>query len=141
VTLDLSGLRKAVDAFEKTLTVAQDRAFMAGLTQDQKDAIRAGEIQNFKVAYESCWKYIQRWVRENIPAEQAENQRTRKELFRVAARSGLINDPQPWFAYGEARNLTSHTYNEAKAEAVYDVAGGFLADARVLLERLEKRND
>ncbi len=141
MTLDLSSLRKAVEAFEKTLMVAQDRAFMAGLTQDQKDAIRAGVIQSFEVAYESCWKYIQRWVRENVPAEQAENQRTRKELFRVAARSGLINDPQPWFAYGEARNLTSHTYNEEKAEAVCDVAGGFLADARVLLERLEKRND
>jgi nucleotidyltransferase substrate binding protein (TIGR01987 family) len=139
--LDLSSLRKAVDAFEKTLNVADDQTFMAGLTEDQKEAIRAGVIQNFEVAYEMCWKFVQRWIKENVAAQEAEYPRTRKELFRLAARSGLINDPQPWFSYGEARNLTSHTYNEAKAEAVYEVAKGFLDDARILLERLEKRND
>jgi nucleotidyltransferase substrate binding protein (TIGR01987 family) len=139
--LDLSSLRKAVDAFEKTLKVSNDQTFMAGLTDDQKEAIRAGVIQNFEVAYEMCWKYIQRWLKENAAASETEYPRTRKELFRLAAQYGLINDPQPWFSYGEARNLTSHTYNEAKAEAVFEVAGEFLNDARILLERMEKRND
>ena len=141
MTLDLSSLRKAVDAFEKTLNVADDQTFMTGLTEDQKEAIRAGVIQNFEVAYEMCWKFVQRWLRENVAGQEADYPRTRKELFRLAARSGLVNDPQPWFSYGEARNLTAHTYNAAKAEAVYEVAKGFLGDARILLERLEKRND
>ncbi len=139
--LDLSSLRRAVESLKNTLEVAADKDFIAGLSDSQKDAIRAGVIQNFEVAYEFCWKYIQRWLKENVTAEEAEYPRTRKELFRMAARYGLIKDPLPWFSYGDARNLTSHTYDEKKAESVYKTAMGFIYDAKYLLEELEKRND
>jgi nucleotidyltransferase substrate binding protein (TIGR01987 family) len=139
--LDLSSLRKAVDAFEKTLNVADDKKFMNALTDDQRETIRAGVIQNFEVAYEMCWKFVQRWLKENLATLQSDYPRTRKEIFRLAAQHNLITDPQPWFSYGDARNLTSHTYNIEKAEAVYEVAKGFLDDAKILLERLEKQND
>ena len=138
MTLDLSSLRLAVDAFERSLKVSEDKDFMSRLDEDQKDTIRAGVIKNFEVAYETCWKFMQRWLKENASAEESEFPRTRKELFRLAARNGLIKDPTVWFDYGDARNLTSHTYNEEKAEAVYESAKGFIVDARYLLERLEK---
>jgi len=139
--LDLSTLRKAVESLEKTVNIADDKNFMSGLNDDQKNAIRAGVIQNFEVAYEFCWKYMQRWLKENAAGGEAELPRTRKELFRMAARYGLIKDPLPWFSVGDARNLTSHTYNEEKAESVYNSAVDFIDDARHLLEKLEKRND
>ncbi len=139
--LDLSTLRKAVESLEKTVNIADDKNFMSGLNDDQKNAIRAGVIQNFEVAYEFCWKYMQRWLKENAAGGEAELPRTRKELFRMAARYGLIKDPLPWFSFGDARNLTSHTYNEEKAESVYNSAVDFIDDARHLLEKLEKRND
>lgn len=104
-------------------------------------AIRAGVIQHFEFTYELCWKFIQRWIRMNKTPEDADCARTRKELFRMAARYGLIADPTPWFAYGEARNITSHTYNEETAEAVYEAALQFVADAKYLLAQLEKFND
>jgi nucleotidyltransferase substrate binding protein (TIGR01987 family) len=138
--LDLSSLRKAIGALEKTLKVA-DRSLTAGLDADTKNAIRAGVIQNFEVAYEFCWKYIQRWLKENVTAAEAEYPRVRKELFRAAARYGLIKDPLPWFSYGDARNLTSHTYDEEKAETVYETAVSFINDAKYLLEKLEELND
>lgn len=46
------------------------------------------------MAYEQCWKFIQRWNSENQSPEDADIPRTRKELFRVAARLELISDPQ-----------------------------------------------
>lgn len=55
--------------------------------------LRAGVIQNFEVAYEQCWKFIERWIRENRAPENADHPRSRKELFRMAARHGLISDP------------------------------------------------
>ncbi len=139
--LELASLRKAVESLEKTLYVASDKDFLAQLNPDQLDAIRAGVIQNFEVAYEMCWKYIQRWLQQNLSTGDAKFPRTRKEIFRLAARYGLIDDPLPWFAYGDARNLSSYTYDEQKAEAVYETALRFVTEARSLLERLEERND
>ena len=138
--LDLSSLRKAVKSLENTLEVANDKDFMSGLSDNQKDAIRAGVIQNFEVAYEFCWKYIQRWLKENAAGGEAEFPRARKELFRMAARYGLIKDPLPWFSFGDARNLTAHTYNEADAIAAFEMAARFLPDAKALVEWLGNHN-
>ena len=139
--LELDSLRKAVESLERTLNVANDRNFITELNPDQIDAIKAGVIQNFEVTYELCWKYIQRWLRHNISAEDADYPRTRKEFFRMAARYGLIDDPLAWFTYGDARNISSHIYDEQKAESVYETALRFITDAKFLLERLEERND
>jgi nucleotidyltransferase substrate binding protein (TIGR01987 family) len=138
--LDLSSLSKAVESLEKTLNAAE-RSSAAGLDTDTQDAIKAGVIQNFEFTYELCWKFMRRWLRENAPAEQAEHPRARKELFRLAAQYGLINDPLVWFAYGDARNLTAHTYDEDTAESVYETALGFAKDARSFLDKLEEINE
>jgi len=139
--LDLSSLHKAVGSLEKTLKVAENKILAIELDNDVKDAIRAGVIQNFEFTYELCWKYMRRWLKENADVEEAEYPRTRKELFRLAARSGLIKDPLSWFSYSDARNLTSHTYDEDKAESVYDTAVDFFEDAKYLLKRLQEYND
>ncbi len=139
--LDLSSLRKAVESLEKTINVAENKTLTTGLDQDTKDAIKAGVIQNFEFTYELCWKFMRRWLSENASVEEAEHPRTRKELFRLAANSGLINDPLSWFSYGDARNLTSHTYDEDKAETVYETAVDFLDDAKDFLKQLQERND
>jgi nucleotidyltransferase substrate binding protein (TIGR01987 family) len=139
--LDLSSLRKAIGSLEKTLKVAENKELAASLDDDAKDAIRAGVIQNFEFTYELCWKFMRRWLKENAAVEEAEYPRTRKELFRLAARFGLIKEPLSWFSYGDARNLASHTYDEDKAESVYETAVDFTEDAKYLLERLQERND
>jgi nucleotidyltransferase substrate binding protein (TIGR01987 family) len=139
--LDLSSLRKAVDSLEKALRVAEDKALADSLSSDAKDAIRAGVIQNFEFTYELCWKFMRRWLKENADVEEAEYPRTRKELFRLAARFDLIKEPLSWFTYSDARNLTSHTYDEDKAETVYETAVDFIEDAKYLLERLQELND
>jgi nucleotidyltransferase substrate binding protein (TIGR01987 family) len=139
--LDLSSLRKAVESLEKTIKVAGNQELAAKLDEDAKDAIRAGVIQNFEFTYELCWKFIRRWLKENADVEEAEHPRTRKELFRLAAHFGLIKEPLSWFSYGDARNLTSHTYDEDKAETVYETAVDFIKDAKYLLDRLQELND
>ena len=37
------------------------------------------------------------------------------------AQSGLITDPNRWFSFIEAKNKSSHTYDEEIAEKVYKV--------------------
>jgi nucleotidyltransferase substrate binding protein (TIGR01987 family) len=139
--LDLSSLRKAVESLERAISVANNDTFFAGLSNEARETIKSGVIQNFEVAYEFCWKYIHRWLRENVTDKDVENPRSRKELFRLAARFGLIKEPLPWFSYGDARNLTSHTYNEDTAESVFQTAIMFAKDARELLQKLEESNE
>lgn len=102
--------------------------------------MESGVIQRFEFTYELAWKMIQRWIRMNVSLEAAEPL-TRKDLFRIAARQSLITDPEQWFQYHIARNVSSHTYDESLAETVFETAVRFATDARMLLNELLKRND
>lgn len=138
--LDLSSLGKAVESLGKTLEVANDEDFMSGLSDNQKDAIRAGVIQNFEFTYELCWKFMRRWLEVNLGAADVEGV-ARRQLFRLSAENKLIGDVDQWMEYHDARNETSHTYDEDTAEDVFGTAREFVADAEKLLKALEARND
>ncbi len=114
---------------------------LARAKPDLQETIRAGVVQNFEVAYELCWKFMQRWLRENRGAQETDSLRTRKDVFRMAARFGLIPDPTPWFEFAEARNLTTLTDDAEQAVAAYETARRFLPHAEQLLQRLESKND
>lgn len=139
MALELESLNKAVSALRRSVNAA-DRN-MASLNPDLQETVKAGVVQNFEVAYEQCWKFIQRWLRENRAPEEADHPRARKDLFRLAAREGLISDPLPWFDFSDSRNLTSHTYDASQAAAVYDAGRRFLVHAEELLKNLGARND
>ena len=139
MSLNLDSLNKSIEALQRSVNIAG--AEMENMHPDLQETVRAGVIQNFEVAYEQCWKMIQRWIKENRSATEAENPRTRKDLFRLAARQGLIADPIPWFEYGESRNLTAHTYDQDKAEEAFLIANKFVADAQYLLDQLVQMND
>ena len=138
--LDLSSFRRAVESLKRTLEVADDRDFMAGLSDSQKDAIRAGAIQNFEFTYELCWKFMKRWLEGNLGSAHVEGV-SRRQLFRLSAENKLIADVDQWMEYHDARNETSHTYDEGTAEDVFATAREFLPDAEKLLQALEARND
>lgn len=73
--------------------------------------------------------------------ESAEPVYTRKELFRTAARHGLVADPLRWFDYHKARNVSAHTYKEANAEEAFHAAVAMVEDVEYLLAALAKYND
>lgn len=141
MVLNLTSLEKAVESLDDAVKVSLDHGFMSKLSQEQADTVRAGVIQNFEFTYELCWKFIQRWLKEHKHSEDADHPRTRKDLFRIAAKSGLIDEPERWFDYGDARNITAHTYDRNTAQVVHGVALRFAKDAKELLSRLEKLND
>ena len=139
MALDLSSLRKAVGALRRALKVASSQ-IKGKVNTDNEEVIRAGVIKNFEFTYELCWKFIKRWLEKNVGGPEIDGV-TRKELFRMAAESRLIDHVTRWFKYHAARNETAHTYDPAKADAIYSTAKLFAADAEALLRELEKRND
>jgi nucleotidyltransferase substrate binding protein (TIGR01987 family) len=121
--LDLSSLSNALARLAEALE-----------KEPSNDLERDGCIQRFEYTYELSWKMIRRHLMViDTPGAGTMGWR---ELFREAARQGVIGDPELWFSFHRARNITSHNYDEIKAEESYTVAKEFLPHARALLETL-----
>jgi nucleotidyltransferase substrate binding protein (TIGR01987 family) len=96
--------------------------FLSALIQLRKavampkdEFIRDSVIQRFEFAYELAWKMLKlRLEAEAIDA------RTPKQTLQEALQAGFITDGNGWSELQRNRNLTSHTYDENLAEAVYD---------------------
>lgn len=125
--LILTPLGKAVNSLEKAIQQPKD------------EFIRDAVIQRFENTYELCWKFMRRYLSEDIGNETVSSY-SRKDLFRVAADKGLIDNPISWFTFHKARNETSHTYHEETAEATYLIAIKFLDASKSLLTKLEQLN-
>jgi len=139
MSLDLSSLKKAVVSLDRALGVAAPNRLEA-MPTDQQEVIKSGVIQNFEVTYELCWKFMKRCLETKISPMIADGV-TRRELFRLAAESRLIEDVERWMRYHEARNQIAYIYDPAIAQDVYATARRFSEDAAKFLRALEARND
>lgn len=113
-------------------------ALEAGLLEHEQYphllTVRDGVIQRFEVAVDVSQKLMRRVLLEIFRIEPA---RVHKDTAREAAAMGLIADAEAWIEHINARNATSHTYDNAKADRVFQSIPGFLPDARDLLARLK----
>lgn len=138
--LDLTAFQNAIQAFQRTCCAAQDKKVISSLSSDLQDAIRAGVIQNFDFTYELSWKFMKRWLEKNFGSAYVDGV-TRRELFRLATETQLIDSVDEWMLFHQARNQTSHAYDEEVAAEVYLNALDFLGKAQRLLQQLQARND
>lgn len=134
MALELSGLKKALVSLAEAVDYSKN--LPKGINAD---IVRDSVIQRFEYTYELSWKLLQRWIKINVSPEEAEP-RTKKDLFRLAAKKQMLVDPGEWFEFAEARNSTAHTYNQKNAQYVYDIALRFLPAAHLLYDQLEKNN-
>jgi nucleotidyltransferase substrate binding protein (TIGR01987 family) len=140
MNLDLTSLYKSINSLEKAINVYERESLVNDNDLDLIQTLRAGVIQNFEFTYELCWKFMKRWLDENIGSTIADGV-TRRELFRLSAESKLIKDVDKWMEFHRSRNLTSHTYDEETADEVLVYAINFLSYAKKFLQNLEARNE
>ena len=112
----------------KDLTNALQRLTEA-LDAEKTDLNRDASIQRFEFCFEIIWKTLK-----NINASLGRPCASPRDCLRIAAQTNLLDNPETWFKYLEARNLASHTYDEAQAEKVYEKAKEFLPEAQKVLE-------
>jgi nucleotidyltransferase substrate binding protein (TIGR01987 family) len=98
---------------------------------------RAAAIQAFEYTFELSTKMLQRRLKEILSAGEVD-QLSYRDLMRTGAAKGFIDDPLPWFRFREMRNITSHSYDEAKAEQIAAVLPEFLDKAKFLLRELQQ---
>lgn len=128
---DTTAFENALASLDKGLA----RALAAPLDEELRDAC----IQRFEFTFELAWKTLKRRLELDLPNAQELETMSYRELIRVGAERGVIDDVAAWFIYREKRNLTSHTYNAAKAAEVFAVLPAFARNARALLNRLKAR--
>lgn len=111
-----------------------------GSDTELTETARSGTIQNFEVAYEQSWKLLKRWMAHYLGVQDSEITQ-RRQLFRIAAKYELIDDVEQWWRFHEARNKTSHVYQEQVAEEVALIASSFIAPCGALIATLKARAD
>lgn len=73
-----------------------------------------GTIQRFEFCFELAWKTLK-----SVLESEGTVCTSPKSCLKEAFHEGLITDEQGWLALLEARNLTSHVYDEAMATKIY----------------------
>ena len=130
--LDFSPLVNAVARLDEGL---------ARYALDTSDAqIRDGLIQRFEFTYDLSHKLLRRALEEAAANPEEVDRMSFPTLIRTAAEQGLVGGEwAEWRTFREMRNITSHTYDEAKALQVAAAIPAFLAEARDLVGRLQGR--
>jgi nucleotidyltransferase substrate binding protein (TIGR01987 family) len=136
---DYSAMNLDFSSYEKALHSLQ-RVLERSRTEPGDEDIRDACIQRFEYTYELAFKMLKRQLEQELPSREELDQLPFKEVIRVGAERGLIVVPERWFDYRDKRNVTSHTYDEEKARAVFSVLAEFAADAAELLARLKSRH-
>jgi nucleotidyltransferase substrate binding protein (TIGR01987 family) len=137
MTIDVSSLRNALAALEKSLNfLASDMA----RDPDLHEQFRAAAIQAFEFTHELAFKMLKRQLEQMSADPAAIDTMGYMDVIRTGAEAGLITDIARYRDYREKRNITSHTYDQAKAEQIVSVLNNFRDDVRHLLAELERRN-
>lgn len=80
-------------------------------TQPHQDAA----IKRFEFTFELSWKLMQE-ANEYLGKPSSGP----KPSIRTAAEKEVIDNPEAWLEFLEARNLTSHTYKQPLAKQIYE---------------------
>ena len=136
--LNLSAFIKAINQLEESLVyyhsdlVQQD----AGLIQH----MRAAAIQAFEFTYELAWKMLKRYLVLTEPNPSEVEELSFPDLIRTGCERGLLqSELSVWKSFRQDRSMTSHTYDDLKAQEVFDHIPLFLKVAQALLVILQAR--
>lgn len=138
MSLDLSPLGSAIAQLEKALGYAN--ADFVKSDEGLREQIRNSVIQCFEFTYELAHKMLKRHLEETAANPEEIDLATFQNLIRMGNEKGIVrSDWGKWRTYRQARTDSSHTYDEARAEAVFEIAPDFLDEARHLFEQLSQR--
>lgn len=126
MSISTEELSKAVQSLTEALNLYQN----AQPSSDEQKAFRDASIQRFEYCVEFSWKVSMKLLGSTTAAA--------KPAIREMARNNLIVDIDSWFNFIEARNNSSHSYDEDIAQKVFTQIQLFLPAVQQLLIVLKK---
>ena len=138
--LDISSLRGAIAALADAVDLVSDRSWFDAQPEKVRNTLASGAVQCVEMVYELSIKTTRRLLEAQSSTPSEIDPLSYRDMVRVAAEKGLIDDVGTWFQHRELCNITSHTYDREKAAVVLQQAPEFLASARRLAARIEAAN-
>lgn len=117
--------------------MVRDTGWFNRQNEKVRNTLIAGVIQNFEFVYEISTKMLRRRLEMDALNPAEVDFANFRDVLRMAAEKGLIQDVQAWFGYRQMRNITAHSYDRQKAQQVYEGTQALMQDARALLAKLE----
>ena len=132
IELDLSALRDATRRLQEAMEARQ--------AEPSNELYRDATIQRFEFTYELAHKMLRRYLALASADPQTVEQLLFADLVRTGNRQGLLLGTwDDWRGYRTARAITSHTYDQAKADQVLATIPTFATEALHLLTELQER--
>lgn len=126
MSLTLIEFEKAINSLEISLTVLHSsKAIDETIMKIYRDAC----IQRFEYSIEMAWKTSMKFLGSQTMAA--------KPAIREMARNNLITNPELWLSFIDARNETSHSYEEDVAIRVMQKIELFFPEAQKLILKLK----
>lgn len=98
--------------------------------------LKDGVIQRFEFTLELSWKALKSLLNE----EGVESATTPKSTVKEGGKIGLIKNIEIWIEMLDDRNLTSHIYNQAIADEIYErIANRYYEELKRNYEFLKER--
>ncbi len=112
-----------------------DKAFttLKHLTSDDDlyDIYRAACVKEFEIILEQTGKLLKKCLKPYFASSKQVDQLNFKDIFRYAAKHGLINleEAERWLQYRDNRNDTAHDYGAGFADDTLVLLPQFIQDA------------
>ena len=103
---------KTLDALERSIKIFS----RTDIDEDIRENLVASIIKHFEMCYEASWKFLKYYVEYHF--EEVLN--SPNQVFRQCFVSGLLDEQtvEGLLRINEARNTTTHTYDEEKAQEI-----------------------
>ena len=137
MSLDLTSLARAISNLEDALEAYDDKA--AQKNPNYEKFMLGASIHFFEYTYELTLKFMRRYFEMSSDSDVPADDLTFNDVIRAAyAKKIISSDLQTWRTYRKKRGITSHTYDDAKAQYVFAGLPNFLDEARYVLVRLRE---
>ena len=100
---------------------------------------RSAVVLNFQIVLELSLLFMRRFADADAESANRNSPLNVGGILDIAEKEGLIDSAKRWMAHRKLRNITSHAYNEEKADRVAEDAAALLADAKAFAARLRAR--
>ena len=135
--IDYENFRKSL----KNLELQHDNYMHLGegFPQLIEEAVAESVIQRFEICYDSLWKVLKRYLREELGIPDVPN--SPNGIFRLANENYLlVSGFEQWAKYMRARIDTTHTYSEANAAQALRLMDNFIEDAIELYRAMSSKS-
>lgn len=110
----MSRLEERIENFNKAFIVFKE-AHDEYLNDTARIVFRLAEIQGFEVVFELGWKVLKDYIE-----IKGYNESSPRDVIKKAFSLNYLPNAQVWIDMLKDRNITSHEYNQKKADEIFE---------------------